>query len=169
MKKKEASRVSWLDWLLYFGSKDERHRHAADRAGHLAFWLAFGVALVDFLIRFKPGQGDPLALVPSVGGDLLILVGVGGFYGFQWIRQGVTFADLPSQKKLLRIVAPLLGLGAAGVLVFRCLPVLGLVPGVLVALAGGACTSLLAWALFSATNAWARRRAESGAVDSAED
>lgn len=154
---------SWLDWLLYFGSKDERHRTGADRAGHVAFLFCFAAATVDFLIQLPAFKttSDPGAAFGLVALDLVIVLGGGLLYGLQWVRLGVTFNDSPTQRLVLWWLSPLTGLAVAGLFLVPWggetrswtdrLP-LALLWGT----AAGTVTGLLFWGL----NRWARGAAD---------
>lgn len=154
---------SWLDWLLYFGSKDERHRTGADRAGHVAFFFCFAAATVDFMLKlpaFKT-MADPGAAFGLVAIDLVIVLGGGLLYGLQWVRSGITFADSPTQRLLLRWLAPVAGLAVIGLLLVPWRGATGswtdrLPFALLWGTAAGVVTGLLFWGL----NRWARGRAD---------
>lgn len=160
---KPQPKNSALDWLLYFGSADERLRAGADRAGHVAFFFCFFAALIDFLWKFPafkaaPDQGAALGMVSL---DLIIILGGGLLYGIQWVRAGITFSDKPLQRRLLHWMAPLAGIASAGLALFPWKtadrPWSDHLPGALAAgLAAWGLSALLFWGL----DRWARKNAK---------
>lgn len=84
------------DWLLYWGSKDERVRTGADKSGHVAMYIFMVeyLALVMFL-AFGP-EIPRLQLLQFVawGGMIPLIV-----YSVLWVRKGLTFTDTAQQKK----------------------------------------------------------------------
>lgn len=133
----------WVNWVLYFGSQDERHHRAADRAGHVAYLLCLAAAGIDFIVRAPLWKHDLLGGFLATTTDLVVILVAGGYYSLQWVRSGITLRDTAPQRRFLFWLCPATGLVTLGVLVFQWQKDLGWGWASLIGAVGG----LVAWAL----------------------
>jgi hypothetical protein len=152
---------SWMDWVLYFGSKDERHRRSADRAGHGAFLLALGLATVDLVLRLPAVRTDLVTGVLSMSTDLGVILVAGGYYTLRWVWSGITLKDTPPQRRFLFWLCPAAGLATGAILFWVGQNAQGWAGAGLVALVGGGVAWGLCWVTYRWVDRAASRRNES--------
>lgn len=151
-------KASWLNWLLYFGSKDERHHRVADRAGHLVFYVAFFVAAVDLFVRFPSARHGAAGLLPVLA-DLIIILGAGGLYTYHWVQAGITLIDTVTQRRVLRWMSGIMGIVTWGLFSLSFWEPMGWA-GVLVGLIGGILAGGTVWLVYRWMDKAARRRVD---------
>jgi hypothetical protein len=155
---------TWLnDWIFYWGSKDERVRAGADRAGHVGFMvLIAGMTVLVFALTI----GLPLdRLGTAIAVVALLLLAVTVYCGLT-VAKGLVFLDGARQRKALArlLAASPIVLGLTGYLVGSASlakPESVLIATVAYAVGGTAVAALIIWLMHRG----ALRRAASAAAE----
>lgn len=94
-EKKVKEKISFGDFMLYGGSKDERVQASADKAGHITLQIILALGALDILIRGaimrRPWEEILVSMIVFFVGAI--------FYTIQWILRGITVMNTPGQKK----------------------------------------------------------------------